>query len=218
MVWYGGSHDTDIYPISVKGGPHLSTCMGHKAASDFMWLLPLLIDMSALPGSAWASSFYTRVLIHLHGVINPFRRAFLLFISFSGTFYFLGNLLMPFFLGHLSFLLPYTSQACMYCVLPGPFFHCTLEYYPWIWLPEQQRLISPLSSHTLHRSILSSYVLKVIRHAVINDHWRLLEKLQNNSEPRSICNFHRWFTIITQNESCLSCGAKLFFSFLFTAV
>lgn len=81
----------------------------------------------------------------------------------------------------------------------------------WSWLPEQQRLISPLSSHTLHRSILSSYVLKVIRHAVINDHWRLLEMLQNNSEPSSICNFHCWFAIITQNEPCLSCRAKLFF-------
>lgn len=119
---------------------------------------------------------------------------------------------MPFlgFLGHLS-LLPYTSKACLHCALPGPFYHCTLGYSPWSWLPEQQRLISPLSSHILHRSILSSYVLKVIRHAVINDHWRLLEKLQNNSEPSSICNFHHWFAIITQNESCLSCSAKLFF-------
>lgn len=44
----------------------------------------------------------------------------------------------------------------------------------------------------LHRSTLSRYILKVIRHAVINDHGRLLEMLQNNSEPSSICNFQGW--------------------------
>lgn len=163
----------------------------------------------------------TRLLIHLppRGVINLFKRAFSLFICFTSTFYLLGNFYTnAIFLGHLSFLLLYTSQTCLHCVLPGPFHHFASGYYPWSWLPEQQRLISPLSSHTLHRRILSSYVLKVITCAVINDHWRLLEKLQNNSEPSRICNFHRWFAIITQNESCLSCRAKLFFHFPFTAV
>lgn len=64
----------------------------------------------------------------------------------------------------------------------------------------------------LHRSTLSRYVLKVIRHAVINDHGRLLEMLQNNSEPRSICNFQGWLAIITQNEPYLSARLNLLFS------
>lgn len=63
----------------------------------------------------------------------------------------------------------------------------------------------------LHRSTLSSYVVKVIRHAVTNDHGRLLEMLQNNSEPSSICNFQGWLAITTQNEPSL--GAELNFSF-----
>lgn len=63
----------------------------------------------------------------------------------------------------------------------------------------------------LHRSTLSRYVLKVIRHAVINDHGRLLEMLQNNSEPSSICNFQGWLAIITQNEPYLSAGLNFSF-------
>lgn len=63
----------------------------------------------------------------------------------------------------------------------------------------------------LHRSTLSRYVLKVIRHAVINDHGRLLEMLQNNSEPSSICNFQGWLAIITQNELYLSAGLNFSF-------
>lgn len=66
----------------------------------------------------------------------------------------------------------------------------------------------------LHRSILSRYILKVIRHAVINDHGRLLEMLQNNSEPSSTCNFQGWLAIITQNEPYLSAGLTFFFSSL----
>lgn len=63
----------------------------------------------------------------------------------------------------------------------------------------------------LHRSTLSRYVLKVIRHAVINDHGRLLEMLQNNSEPSSISNFQGWLAIIAQNEPYLSARLNLLF-------